>query len=282
MDCSEIRGFNYSGSWGTSGLDLWRHHDREQMAAEIGRGKQYFPGWNVCRWWLDESAFQRDPDRFMSDLEDGLAVFDQNAILVMPVLFNRWQNPECEYGGVWLEQIVPGMGFMNKGVDNLFAHTGAEWPREPSPREATFKSFLETVVGTHRSDLRIFAWDLCNEPFMGPYVYDPQNPIRAAELRWLTWCHETCKRVGAEQPLTIGSHSDMAIVELCEPISDIISFHPYYMWNDPEHDEVAFVRYVDQAVACAATCGITRAQVPGGAGCFPPAISSQPTASPPR
>ncbi len=27
MRSSEVFGFNYDGSWGSSGLDLWQHHD---------------------------------------------------------------------------------------------------------------------------------------------------------------------------------------------------------------------------------------------------------------
>jgi hypothetical protein len=43
MKTSEIRGFNYDGSWGSSGLDVWIHHQHGTMAAEIARGKFYFP-----------------------------------------------------------------------------------------------------------------------------------------------------------------------------------------------------------------------------------------------
>ena len=52
----DVHGFNYDGSWGTSGLDLWQHHDHGTMAVEIARGKEYFPGWNVARWWLSHEA----------------------------------------------------------------------------------------------------------------------------------------------------------------------------------------------------------------------------------
>jgi hypothetical protein len=45
----DIFGFNYDGSWGSSGLDLWAHHDRDLMAIEIARGKRYFPEWNIAR-----------------------------------------------------------------------------------------------------------------------------------------------------------------------------------------------------------------------------------------
>ena len=64
MKSKDVHGFNYDGSWGTSGLDLWQHHDHGKMAVEVARGKEYFPGWNVARWWLSHEAHQRDPLRF--------------------------------------------------------------------------------------------------------------------------------------------------------------------------------------------------------------------------
>lgn len=251
MQPVEIRGFNYDGSWGTSGLDLWQHHDHGAMAVEIARGKRYFPGWNVCRWWLSEGSFQRSPERFLARFEAGLAIFAQHDILVMPVLFNRWRDPSCDFGGVSLEHIVPGLSFSSGGAGDLFAYSGASWPREPLAIERLHKTYLESVVGAHKEDVRIYAWDLCNEPFMGPYVDDPASPIRAAELRWLTWCYESCKRIGAVQPLTIGSHRDLTILELCEPLSDVLSFHPYYIWNAPGADKGRYEAFLDAAVAFA-------------------------------
>lgn len=47
---AEVFGFNYDGSWGVSGLDVWQHHDHGRMSVEVARGKRYFPEWNTARW----------------------------------------------------------------------------------------------------------------------------------------------------------------------------------------------------------------------------------------
>ena len=107
MRIGEVFGFNYDGSWGTSGLDLWQHHDHGRMAVEVARGKAYFPGWNVARWWLSHEAYQRDPSRFLANFDAGLGVFAEHGILVMPVLFNRWRDPVCDFGGVPLDHLIP-------------------------------------------------------------------------------------------------------------------------------------------------------------------------------
>lgn len=252
MKCSEIRGFNYDGSWGTSALDLWQHHDHGTMAVEVARGKRYFPGWNVCRWWLSQESFQRNPERHLANLEAGLSLFARHDILVIPLLFNRWRDPVCDFGGVSLEHIVPGLG---GAAADLFAYAEETWPREPAPIERTHRAYLEAVVGAHKDDPRIYAWDLCNEPLMGAYIEDAASPIRAAELQWLTWCYWTCKRLGAAQPLTVGNYPSMTAVRLTEPISDFISAHPYYIWNVPGADKASYERSLDGFAAFAAGAG---------------------------
>ena len=254
MKCAEIHGFNYDGSWGTSALDLWQHHDNGTMAIEIARGKRLFPKWNVCRWWLSPDSFQRNPERFLANFESGLTIFARSDIAVIPLLFNRWRDPLCDFGGVSLEHIVPGMTY-GKVVTDLFAHCGTNWGREPTLIEEVYLGYLEAVVGAHVTDRRIFAWDLCNEPLMASYVEDQSSVIRAAELRWLAWLYGTCKRIGAVQPLTIGNYSGKNAVEATEPFSDIISFHPYYIWNDPGADRKRFEGFLDDCATYAAGKG---------------------------
>ena len=258
MRCSEIRGFNYDGSWGTSGLDLWMHHQHGTMAVEIARGKRYFPKWNVARWWLSQDAFQRNPERFLANFEAGLSIFAEHDIQVVPVLFNRWRDPVCDFGGVSLEHIVYGLSNMSGAVEDLFAYPEAKAPRPPVLIEKLHGRYLESVVGAHIDDGRIFAWDVCNEPL--GYVQDSDNPIAAGELRWLTWCYQTCKRIGATQPLTIGNRANMIVAEMTEPISDVISVRGYYKWNAGSPDVVGgtkenFTAYLDACVDLADRTG---------------------------
>ena len=198
----DIFGFNYDGSWGSSGLDLWAHHDRDLMAIEIARGKRCFPEWNTARWWLSHEAYQRHPAKFLADFESGLRIFADYGIGVVPMLFNRWRDPVCDFGGVPLDHLVPYWSAWNHAAD-LFA-SADPGDRSLSIVEDVFARYLDDVVGRHARDGRICMWDLCNEPLMGQYVDQPDSPVRQAELTWLTWCHKKCKRAGAMQPLTIG------------------------------------------------------------------------------
>jgi hypothetical protein len=258
MRTKDVFGFNYDGSWGTSGLDLWQHHDQELMAVEVGRGKRYFAGWNTARWWLSQEAYQRDPGRFLTHLDAGLELFAAHGIGVIPLLFNRWLDPVCDFGGVPLDHLVPHASAWNR-TDDLFADVEAHG-RQRTPVEEVFHTYLSDVVGRHRDDLRVVAWDLCNEPLMGAYVDDSASPLRAAELRWLGWCRDVCRAAGARQPLTVGNYSNATAVALTEPLSDVVSFHPYWMWNldpatQPMADRQTFERHLDDCLAIANRAG---------------------------
>ncbi len=262
MDISDARGFNYSGSWGTSGLDLWQHHDQAAMDQEIARGKAFFPGWNLGRWWLSHEAYQRDPARFLANFEDGLAVFARHDIRVMPVLFNRWRDPICDFGGVPLDHIVPGLS--SYCVEGAFTTVDQPaWTQERMAEldhgsENIFRAYLDGVVGAHADDDRITAWDLCNEPLMGPYVDDESSPVRVAELRWLGWIRRVCEAAGASQPLSIGNYPNLTAIRVTEPLSDFISFHPYYIpnWGErPTSTPAQFESFLDEVVAFAKSVG---------------------------
>ena len=143
MKSKDVHGFNYDGSWGTSGLDLWQHHEHGTMAVEIARGKKYFPGWNVARWWLSHEAHQRDPERFLANFEGGLQIFAQHGILVMPILFNRWRDPVCDFGGVPLDHLIPHHSAWTND-DDLFVHPDAG-DEVAAPVQGIFHRYLTDV-----------------------------------------------------------------------------------------------------------------------------------------
>jgi hypothetical protein len=90
---------------------------------------------------------------------------------------------------------------------------------------------------------------------MAHYAEDDSSPLQRAEVQWLTWCYKTCKRIGATQPLTIGNFPGLKQMQLTEPISDIISTHPYFVWNAPGADKAKYEASLDQYVAFAQSKG---------------------------
>jgi hypothetical protein len=82
----------------------------------------------AARWWLSDEAFYRQPDAFMANFEGGLSIFAAHNIQVIPVLFNRWRDPVCDFGGLALEHIIPGLCHMAAyGFEaDLFASADAD------------------------------------------------------------------------------------------------------------------------------------------------------------
>mgnify|MGYP006288079605 CR=1 FL=1 len=234
MDYSEMRGFNYQPSYGSTGYELWRKFDAEVVERELGLGKQYFPGINAIRYWLSWDAYVRDPGRFAECFEHVLAIAHGFGLRVMPVLFNRWHDPVLDYGGVYLEQLL-------------------EWKTAAEAQQPeSWRPYVERVVGEHAADERIFAWDLCNEPYNAASVW-PTDGVET-ETRWLERVYAECKRQGARAPITVGAAPGLERVRRTVPVSDVISIHPYYL-PEGKHTRADYERKLDEYVALARKSG---------------------------
>ena len=223
-------------------MELWRMFDVETIRKEIGRGKKFFPKTNAVRFQLSPDAFARDPKAFGLNFETALSIFAEHGLQVMPVLFNRWHDQELDYGGVYIDHFTPG-----------------RW----AYREDMYDAYVQEIVGQHHNDPRIFVWDLCNEPCPGRGA--PSDPEIADmvknEFHWLSRMYRLCKDSGATAPLTVGSLDKFDQIEYWEPLSDILSFHPYavgaVVMNPSGKIEICpescatFERGLDQTVAFA-------------------------------
>ena len=238
MDTSQIRGFNYQPSYGSNGFEIWQRFDASIIDRELGLGKKHFPGINAVRLWLSWDAFLRDPSLFADRFERALGIAARHGLMVMPVLFNRWHCPVLDYGGIYIDHFLPGISWVQS--------------------EGMFRPFLEAIVGPHAEDGRIFAWDLCNEPFSYLTSLD-ETPAElvAAEFAWLEGLYNDCKRLGARAPITIGIHGDHGLddMRMVEPISDFLSIHPYWKSDSPPHDKGEFERELDEQVRFAEEIG---------------------------
>lgn len=237
LDYSNIRGFNYQPSYASSGLEVWQLFDAETVRIELGRGKGYFPGMNAIRLWLSWDAFNRSPERFADSFETSLAIAGSYGLVVMPVLFNRWHSCTMDYGGIYIDHFLPK----------------ANWIQTPG----MFDRYMETIVGGHAKDPRIFAWDLCNEPFSYNCPSDELPEIARAELAWLEGLYQKCKELGSQAPITVGIHGgeQRKGIARVESICDFLSIHPYYDPNAPGVSPQTLRDILDEYVDFAADVG---------------------------
>jgi hypothetical protein len=238
FDWSAVRGFNYQPSYGSSGFELWQRFDAKTIELELGRGKQFFPGMNAIRLWLSWDSFARNPKSFATNFDTALTIAAKFGLVVMPVLFNRWHDQVLDYGGIYIDHFLPGSG----------------WIHNPH----LFDGYLDGIVGGHKNDPRIFAWDLCNEPFPTESFPDSAK----AEFNWLQGVYDQCKRLGASAPLTVGIHPGVPLPKV-EPISDVLSIHPYFLGGNDDtkaaydkklNDEAAFAQNVKKPLLATECC----------------------------
>jgi hypothetical protein len=230
-DWSGIRGFNYQPSYGSNGFELWQKFDAAAIEIELGRGKRYFPKINALRWWQSWDSFVRDPKRYADSFETTLKLADKFGLTVMPVLFNRWHDSTLDYGGIYIDHFLPR----------------ASWIYRPN----LFDAYMESIVGGHKDDQRILAWDLCNEPYSYSMPGDKMLPaIVDAETGWLKGLHDKCKQLGAKAPITVGIHPGVPL-EVVDPIADVLSIHPYWIHGAKGANKEAYETKLDAEVALA-------------------------------
>jgi len=231
MDCSQIKGFNYQPSWGSTGFEIWRKFDADRMGHELALGRFYFPRINAIRLWLSHDAWLRNPKLFDANFTTALDLASKNGLMVMPVLFNRWHDAALDYGGIYIDHFLPK----------------SSWVQDKDQPAA----FTEAIVGAHANDSRIFAWDLCNEPFAYSCPHSEIPDIVKAEHAWLARMHGIAKKAGAQAPITVGIPGYGAnMVRQIEPISDILSIHPYWQLSS---DKSEYEKALDDTVKCAET-----------------------------
>ncbi len=228
---AHVRGFNYQPSYGSNGFELWQRFDAGVIAAELAQGKRHFPKMNALRWWQSWDAFLRDPKRYARNFETALNLADKAGCRVMPCLFNRWHDAALDYGGIYIDHFLPAASWVQKAK--------------------MFDAYLAALVGEHRDDPRILAWDLCNEPYAYSCPREAIPEITKSETAWLKSLSDTCKNLGAKAPVTVGLHPGVP-QEMVEPFCDVLSIHPYWCHNNPGAQKADYERSLDQAVAFAA------------------------------
>jgi hypothetical protein len=226
---SSVRGFNYQPSYASHGLDIWG--DRFDVAVfdrEIGFGKRHFPKMNTVRLWLSHDAFVRNADQMIDNFRSVLPLAEKHGVRWIVTLFNGWHSIP-DFGGISPEQI------------NWFGTHAFE----------LYRTYVDRVVGPCVNDDRVLLWDLCNEPFNSA----PSGDAEARVYNWLSQLYDECKALGAKAPICVGTVPLLDAIKRIEPISDVLTFHPYLALNAFVPSVAEFEQFLDGVVAFAASVG---------------------------
>jgi hypothetical protein len=195
---SHIHGFNYQPSWAHNFAEVWgEKFNPDKYREELVIGKKLFPKINAVRIWLSWDAYRANSERTTRNFQKAVDICANLDLLVVPVIFNR----------------CPDLG------------------EEVKPQEVTadlqtmFAPFVNALVAPMKGDLRILAWDLCNEPFAS----DVKN-----ELKWLTNVRDAIKQIDPNALICIGTMPGLNYLGLCGHLQDILTPHLYYpLYENP-------------------------------------------------
>ncbi|MDX9973947.1 MAG: cellulase family glycosylhydrolase [FCB group bacterium] len=228
-DYSAVRGFNYQPSYGSHGLEIWgEDFDIEVIKRELLLGRKYFPKMNTIRLWLSYDAFIRWPEAMPQRFHRVIDLAEEVDVRFIPTLFNGWHS--CpDFGGISVE---------------MLGYWGA-----PERFGEAFGPYIDALVKPHANDARILLWDLCNEPFNSAAGEGQHKTI----LDWLGRVRTRCKETGVTAPIAVGAVPSIDSIRMLEPLSDVITFHPYFAWNAWVPDANQFEAFLDQAAAFGAS-----------------------------
>jgi hypothetical protein len=151
---------------------------------------------NSTRIWLNQGAYQRDPEGYISQLRSYVRIAHGLGISVMPILFNgNGLNP----------QTLPP----------------ESWPRQ--------EAYAKAVVEALKDEPGLLMWDLMNEPSWNDYLNqasEDEKPKRETEIKaFLAHFNQYVKSIDPTNATTIG-HTFAKDLEWCTNV-DVFSFHDY-------------------------------------------------------
>ena len=205
-DFSRLRGANYVPSYARNDVQTWMDYNPTVIERELGFAQRL--DLNCVRVFLQFAVYERDPQHFLQHFEDFLRRCDQHHLQMMPVLFDSCfgEFPDLTHYRDKDWMACPGQ-------DRL----GAEhWPK--------LERYVRDVVGGHRDDRRIVAWDVMNEPTCTRFYKDAADKERIhAFLRHFL---DYAKAQGPTQPRTVGLMSSSELPLVLDQV-DVLGFHNY-------------------------------------------------------
>jgi hypothetical protein len=212
-------GFNYIPSTAINTTEMWQKSSFDLPTIKREMNIAGSVGFNCARVFLQYLVWQSDPQGLKERMNQFLRVTSSHGIKVLWVLFD-----DCRFGGI----AEPFLGKQPAVVPGEYSYG---WTPSPGPSRVVNRSdwpqlrkYVSDITRTFRSDPRVLAWDLYNEPG-NTHMGNKSLPLLTAVFRW-------ARRAKTSQPLTVAVW-DRGLTELKEidatilANSDVITFHNY-------------------------------------------------------
>ena len=221
-------GANYITSNAINQLEMFQPgtYDPQRINTELGWAR--LQGVNTVRVFLHDQLWAQDSRGFQLRLSQFVSIAARHGIKPMFVLFDSCWDPFPKLG----KQHAPRPGVHNSG---WVQSPGAERIDDPSYTR-TLRDYVMGVLTQFRTDDRVLAWDLWNEPDNPSRQYrnversDKQQRVANLLPQVFSWA----RAMDPQQPLTSGvwdgewdtAHRN-AISGIQLDNSDVITFHSY-------------------------------------------------------
>jgi hypothetical protein len=227
-----LAGCNFSPSSAINQLEMWQADtfDPATIDRELGWADQI--GFNSVRVFLHQLPWETDQAGFLKRMETFLELADKHRIGVMFVLFDSCWHPVPKSG----KQPEPKPFVHNSGWVQC---PGSAILKDPAKHDS-LRGYVAGMVGHFRTDRRVQAWDVFNEPDNGnDSSYGKVELDKALKsqmaLALIRKAYGWAREANPSQPLTagvwIGNWADPArlspMEKFCLEQSDVISFHCY-------------------------------------------------------
>ena len=215
---SSTRGVNYVPSNAVNTVQLWEEFDVNTIDRELGYAEKI--RLNSVRVFLQYVVYEAYPSEFLERFEVFLELCERHGLSVMPVLFDDCWGEEPKLG----PQPPPIPGVHNS------RWVGSPGKSRKNPKYyPKLREYVQKIIGEHREDERIIAWDIYNEPKM----VDESFSLVYNAFKW-------AREVKPIQPLTSTWYGNL--------LSDVISIH-FYMNPEKEPDRA------ERIISCAKAFG---------------------------
>lgn len=229
-----LAGCNYAPATAINQLEMFQAEtfDTARINTELGWAASL--GLNTMRVFLHDLLWEQDTEGFKKRLDTFLALCQRHGIKPMLVLFDSCWDPRPALG----KQHEPVPGVHNSG----WVQSPGAAALQDTAQYQRLEAYVKGIVGAFKSDDRILAWDVWNEPdnVSGKNVYGEHEPANKVELveKLLPRVFEWARAAQPTQPLTSGvwehggydwsspdKYNGMEKVQLEN--SDFITFHTY-------------------------------------------------------
>jgi hypothetical protein len=231
-------GSNFLPANAINQLEMWQAEsfDPSEIDRELGWAESL--GMNSLRVFLHDLLWQQDSEGFRKRIDQFLSIAAKHHIRPVLVLFDSCWDPYPKLG----PQHPPVPGVHNSG---WVQSPGAIALGEPA-QEPRLEAYVKGVVGAFRSDQRVLAWDVWNEPLAtneGSYGKVELKNKAQRVLVLLPKVFSWARAANPSQPLTSGlwegDWSSPGTLDAISRIqieqSDVLSFHNYSWPENFEH-----------------------------------------------